>query len=758
MGVARGQDMGITQRLSRWAPLLVLAAAPSLLLAPVFAGKCLVPAEYQNAFLPWGEWQPGQGLSWNPLMCDAVLQYYPWRAFAADSIHAGQIPLWNPYQLCGMPFLANGQSAVLYPPNALFWIMPVKYAFGWSALLHLTLAGWLTYALASRALGLSPLAGTLAGLAYQLSGFLVSWTPMTAALDTMAWIPGLLVAVKLLWERPTAVRTCLLGVVTTLTLLAGHLQFAYYGLVVAVAYGLALACWERPKGARAQLARLGLLVAGLTFGVVLAAGQLLPTLELSQVNHRPVGRSAEGLEFLRQWALNPSLTASLFTMAPFGNPSRGTWLAYPQNYAEICGTVGTATVLLAGVALVRRPRREVAFLAGVACAALLVAFATPLAALLYWCLPGFSRFAGLPRVLCLWSLAVALLGGVGLDTLRDARESGPLRKRALAATAAGLAVISVLVWYGEAQTARLSPLARDVTAPDLMLFCVTLLVCSAGVVACVRRAERWVLVALVAGELLAVGHGYNRAVAPASVYAVNGAVQAVVHYPTPRVLSLTRAWRFTGPEEAALPPNAATVLRLSDVQGYDSLMPWWAKHGAAQAAGGDPSPLINGNMVMVGERGLGGLSAERLAERGVGLILAGQRTARDVEKAGLAHRVSEAGGLALLAPIVAPRPVPEHSGPNRMTAKEFGADGSDLVRETFGRGWRVRTESGDSLTPLLDRDTGFMRVAEVEQARGRTLRLSYEPGSFAVGAFVGFVALATLAGVGSARLSAGWRR
>ena len=33
------------------------------------------------------------------------------------------------------------------------------------------------------------------------------------------------------------------------------------------------------------------------------------------------------------------LMAGLFSMAPFGNPSRGTWVLFPQNYAEICGVV-----------------------------------------------------------------------------------------------------------------------------------------------------------------------------------------------------------------------------------------------------------------------------------------------------------------------------------------------------------------------------------------------------------------------------------
>ena len=68
---------------------------------------------------------------WNPLMYDSIGQFYPWRSYAGASISHGSIPLWNPYQFCGAPFLANSQSAVLYPGNLLFYILPTKAAAGW---------------------------------------------------------------------------------------------------------------------------------------------------------------------------------------------------------------------------------------------------------------------------------------------------------------------------------------------------------------------------------------------------------------------------------------------------------------------------------------------------------------------------------------------------------------------------------------------------------------------------------------------------
>lgn len=46
---------------------------------------------------------------------DGILQTLPWRLLAIESFKAGNLPLWNPYVICGMPLLANLQVAILYP-------------------------------------------------------------------------------------------------------------------------------------------------------------------------------------------------------------------------------------------------------------------------------------------------------------------------------------------------------------------------------------------------------------------------------------------------------------------------------------------------------------------------------------------------------------------------------------------------------------------------------------------------------------------
>lgn len=733
---------------SRAAPLVVLLLLPCCLHAPLLTGQCLVPVPYQRALLPWGEPLP-EGLSWNALMADAVLQYYPWRHFAAQVIRQGEVPLWNPHQLCGMPFLANGQSAVLYPPNLLFWVLPIRYAFGLSALAHLAAAGLFTYGFARKGLGLGRSASCLSGVAYQLCGFLVAWTPMTAAMNTVAWIPGLLLATHWALERLTPARVALLAIATGATALAGHVQFLYYALLLTLAYGLTVIgsrlCERRPREALHGALALG---GGLAIGLALSAAQLLPTLELAAVNHRPAERSREALAFALDWSMMGEfgpLVAGLFSMAPFGNPSRGTWVMYPQNYAEICGVVGVATVALAAVGIAVSRSRARWFLAAAAAVAALVALGTPIATLFYWLLPGFSRFAGLPRILCIWSLSMCLLAGIGLDSLGTARADLSRRRSATIAALVALGIAVAAVAWSARSVFETLPVARDIVMPDLLTFGLIAVIALAGILACLRSADRRILIAVVAGELLLTGYGYNPSAPASQVFDEPPSIasaRSAVSGPG-RVMTLTREWGFLGPEEAALTPNLATVYGLRDVQGYDSLMPRWAKHGAA-VAGGPPSPAINGNMVLMGEPGLDALDPRGLAERGVALFIAGPSTAQALEQRGLGLPVGGDSRMVLVAPNVPPRPVPVHDGPNRMTIDPGPTDGPPLIRETYAPGWRIRDASGAIVPCTLDEHTGFTAIP-VSHADSR-LSASYEPSSFGVGGFASCAASAATVG------------
>jgi hypothetical protein len=59
-----------------------------------------------------------------------LLQFYPWQQFAAEMWRSGNVPLWNPFVGNGAPLAANLQSAVFYPLNILYLLLPVERAMG----------------------------------------------------------------------------------------------------------------------------------------------------------------------------------------------------------------------------------------------------------------------------------------------------------------------------------------------------------------------------------------------------------------------------------------------------------------------------------------------------------------------------------------------------------------------------------------------------------------------------------------------------
>ena len=59
---------------------------------------------------------------------DMARQFLPWREFGFAELAKGNLALWNPHNYAGAPFFGGMQSALLYPPNALFLVLPAPLA------------------------------------------------------------------------------------------------------------------------------------------------------------------------------------------------------------------------------------------------------------------------------------------------------------------------------------------------------------------------------------------------------------------------------------------------------------------------------------------------------------------------------------------------------------------------------------------------------------------------------------------------------
>ena len=581
-------------------PLLALALAALLLLWPVLVGgQVLLPGSFLTHFEPWRSELGEQPARWNSLLWDAMAQYYPWRTFAARTLHAGYLPLWNPHQACGLPFLANAQSALLYPPHLLFVLLPVASAFGWLAWLHLLAAGGGTF-LFLRALGRSREAALLGGLAFMLCGFFATWLEMTTLLASGAWLPLALWCAERYFQAPGGRWVVGLGAALGLAVLAGHPQMACYVLLGAGAYFLYRGIWsvretgwQRAAGISAAGGLGALALAGL-----LSAGQLLPMAEYVAHSHRTPGGYQAYVRYALPW--QQALAALLPDF--FGRPSLGSYWGR-GNYAEYVSYVGIVPLLLAAAGAWWGRGRHFWFFALLAAAAMLVALGTPLNAPLYYLVPGLKSSGGPARMLFLWAAALAVLAAGGADALRSRLEQGKLTWQPwlLAGGLAALAGLGgLLVW---AFTPQLTPLGLLAAWSDAWGNWLVLLVMGTGcalAAALSRRRPGWLvpgLALLLVADLLAFAAGYNPTAPARDIYPATPTLRRLAAGPG-RTLGLWRRWPLASFPVAALPPNWAMVYGAEDVLGYDSIYPARYKALLTAAQGSDPSPPANGNMLL----------------------------------------------------------------------------------------------------------------------------------------------------------------
>ena len=75
---------------------------------------------------------------------------YPTIFYHRESFWRAEVPLWNPLSHCGVPFLAQWGTMVLYPLSLIYCVLPLPWSLGVFCLGHLWFGGAGMYFLASR--------------------------------------------------------------------------------------------------------------------------------------------------------------------------------------------------------------------------------------------------------------------------------------------------------------------------------------------------------------------------------------------------------------------------------------------------------------------------------------------------------------------------------------------------------------------------------------------------------------------------------
>lgn len=358
------------------------------------------------------------------LFSDAAVSHYPAAYHLRESIGRGEFPVWQELNMAGQPFAANPLNKTAYPLQWLAVVLPPALHLNVMIVLHLALAAWGMWRWA-RALGLRAETAAVGALAYALA-------PRTLGhlgaghldlLYALAWFPHLMWATWRVCLSGFQLRYALiLGLFVALTLPA-DVRLSLFAFISAAAYGVWLCAsarhWRPVLTTAAALVPFGTLSAALVVPLALWS------------------------RYLSRAALTAQ-EAGAFSLSPVN--LLGVLLPLPAGDIEMLTYVGSATLVLALVALLTAPRQH-RFWMGLLLFALLYALGanTPFWTTMANAIPALRWFRVPARAWFIVALVVPLMAAYGAQTLLAWSEGAGIAARRRSSRAKLLIIIYLLI-------------------------------------------------------------------------------------------------------------------------------------------------------------------------------------------------------------------------------------------------------------------------------------------------------------------------
>lgn len=405
----------------------------------LYATEVLRPVEEKPAW-----WHPGPS---HVRVIDNVLLLRSHLRIYNEGLQAGELRLWNPHLLCGVPIYADPMVHPFYPPNlVLHRLLPPDAAYEWFLLLHLFFSGAAMY-WALRAQGRSALAATFGGAAWMLLGYHGVWFSTAVLAGVSVFGPLALMWLLRALERASVPDAALAAAAMGLAILGSHPQHALHLFLM-------LAAWAAVR-ARKPAARPALVFVVGSVGAGLAA--ILTRLETIAEGYR---NPAEAFRQIYE-APGPvllSLGTTVAGKACFGEPA----LVGYEFYAFFGVALAAAAAL--GLRKADAWARFVGIAGGVA---LLFAFVPPLAGLLRH-VPLLNASTPSRWIFCA-GLCAVILGARGLDAWIERPDwlrwgacgtaglllaaCAVVPSRPMFETALGAAVVAAAAWFRRREAA-----------------------------------------------------------------------------------------------------------------------------------------------------------------------------------------------------------------------------------------------------------------------------------------------------------------
>lgn len=363
---------------------------------------------------------------------------YPLAYFQRECFWRGEIPFWEPFNNCGVPFLAQWNTMPLYPPSLVYLLLPLPWSLGLFCLLHLWFGGFGMYSLARKWTG-NDFAAAFAGTTFCFSGLtlnLLMWPSHTA---TWSWAPWVVLAVEAAW-REGGRKIFIAAICGALQMLAGGPEIIFFTWLVLLALWVQqLIKNDFPRTAFWRFPTVVALV------IALSAAQLLPFLDLAAHSQRQAGYAD------LRWSMPGSGWANFLVPMAFGHVlGEGIFFQDSQNWTSSY-YLGFGTLWLALLAIWKCRDGRVWLLTAIAIVAVIFALgpSTPIFPALRHIFPQLGFVTYPVKYLLLVTFIAPLLAAFALAKLREHNLQRPI---IIIGIALLLLLAAVLFWVWKAQS------------------------------------------------------------------------------------------------------------------------------------------------------------------------------------------------------------------------------------------------------------------------------------------------------------------
>lgn len=702
---------------TRHIALIVLFAI--VLHLPIFTGLIKpVPGNF-TWWAPWDETavsDPVKGACF-----DYLTEYLPWQKYLHDSVRDGHLPLWNNFQFCGTPFMANHLLSPFYPPIAISLFTSYEFSVYIVSLLHFLIGPIFMY-LYLRRMNIGGKAALVGTFAFCSTGmFIPLFPPWPAA---MVWLPAALYFIEGWLSGVRGWRDVpLLSFAIGFWLMEGYPVFVVHSLYFVFFYILCVG----PAGRR--LTPMVMFISSLILGTLISAVQNLPTLFFS-------------LESTRFEPDIYSIRAAMLSAPFFLNhfmPSQSGAFIIGYKY------VGLVPFLFLPFAFLKLGSRTIYNLFWLI-ASFSISLMPRLFMVFYKILPGWEITDHPPTVPLFFCLTV--LAALGADCLWN--QVGRNRRYMQIAMSVAAAIFIIVLFFSITGGLNRTIVFYSLSSAALLLF-IFVSTLSGTQSAWHRRASLGAIAAIIilAAVPWWMNLRHNRPLE--EVYNTPIYTDHIQDLSSENLRFYRKGWQQN------VPSNMGILWGIEDAGGYDSLVlknyyDAALLHGMQFHRGRETMPITTAYPIDPG----------MLEDMGIGILLSspgtyGLRTDGWVKLETTPHSVGLSVKKSVWRAALIPEgkfmadaiPVDYHvEGPNEVRINITGPLGAGyvVVRDTYASGWKAWV---DGEPAEIEQYREWMRQVKVESG-AKEIVMKYEPVEFKVGLLISiiatFIALVWIAG------------